>query len=65
MTNARTHAQTSFHNLPPGGIINNKQFIDQNKSSCIAVKYIQWKLGDIYIHFRRFKVGRIDDIIFL
>ena len=42
----------------------NKQFNDQNKSSCIAVKCKQWQLGDIYIHFKHFKVGRIDDIFY-
>ena len=29
-----------------------------------TVKCKQWQLGDIYIHFRHFKVGRIDDIYF-
>ena len=39
--------------------------IDYCVLSCIAVKCKQWQLGDIYIHFRHFKVGSIDDIIFL
>ena len=43
----------------------NKQFIDQNKSSCIAVICKQWQLGDIYMHCGHFKVGRINDITFL